>query len=1162
MYIKQLEVDNFKSFANKVDIPLLQGFTTVSGPNGSGKSALIESILFALGLSTSRTLRSEKLFDFISNLTRRNEAIVKVTLTDGKDGDFSVTRKIKKSSQGYNSIYYLDDKLSSLTDIHLKLENYNITPNSYNIVMQGDVTSIAKATPFERRKVIDEIAGVADFNRRIEQANGELEVVRGRVERSTLILQGVEERIEQLKEEREVALKYQELKNKKTNLEGQISTVRFFDVKKNLELAHENIIDFTKKKSVKEKEAKDLEERYNIINEKFKEVSALVQEKGEAQLLETKKEAEEVKGLIERKNNAIDNADTQIHDKKRAIERFKNGIDEQGKAIDENKLLITTAEEEIKVIQNNKKLKQKELDKKLKDLTGLSQTAEQYINKRTDLINQKENLKNQEFELMQKKLPLEADLKQLNSDLEREQKNLEELIKFKEEFTEKKDSLELQINTLNDELESLKTLQQKTLQDIDKNKNEMSDLNYDIQATNRKIYETEADIKAAEKTNLGDAVDEIMNAHIKGVHAPLVKLGKVDPEYSKALGVAVGGRMSHIVVDDEHVASVAIEFLNSSNKGRATFIPLNKVVKAPTKLQLPKEKGVIDYAINLIDFDDEYLDTFYYAVGDTLIVEDQNTAKRLIRQYRMVTLNGELFEKSGAITGGSLKKNTLKFSQNSDEELDKYKKLLTDLQDKFLKADKKRLELDEKMNKIRDNYTDSKSALSGANVELNNLIGKFRTNGEQIQEKENFIKENKPLVSKISSKLDKLEEEHIELSGKLTDIQTKIDEIEGLMNDKDLKNLKEQTKDIENEIKKFDEAITASNNKITMANQKIEFQQSVINTNNDNIKDANDGISKLEQDKRTFTEEIKVQQEKLESLNEKIAEITEKLGELLKQKDEISASLVELGTNKNTTAAEIDKISEQIESFKVRRKELEPQLDEAKEVLVKAGIDISNLEPTDISVDEITAKIQRLEKKMEELGAVNMRALMDYDRVSAKQQEMKLQLETLSKEREQILEKMKGYEDLKKESFMKAFTNINENFKDVFHTLSDGEGKLVLECPDNPFEGGLTIEACPRDKKKQRLEGMSGGEQSLTALALVFAIQRYKPAPFYAFDEVDASLDGINVDKLAQMVKTQAKDAQFIVVSHKKTMVSSSDRTIGVTQREKGISMVTGKKWE
>ena len=1162
MYIKQLEVDNFKSFANKVDIPLLQGFTTVSGPNGSGKSALIESILFALGLSTSRTLRSEKLFDFISNLTKRNEAVVKVTLSDSKDGDFSVTRKIKKSSQGYNSIYYLDDKLSSLTDIHLKLENYNITPNSYNIVMQGDVTSITKATPFERRKVIDEIAGVADFNRRIEQANGELEVVKSRVERSTLILQGVEERIEQLKEEREVALKYQDLKNKKTNLEGQISTVRFFDIKKNLEFAHENILDFTKKKKEEETEAKDLDERLQLVKEKYKEISDLVNEKGEAQLIETKKEAEEIKGLIDRKNNAIDNADTQIHDKKRAIERFKNGIDEQGRAIEENKLQIKIAEEEIIAINKNIELKQKELNKKLKDLTGLSNTADQYIKKRTELISQRDDLKNKEFELMQTQLPLEGELKQLKNDIDNAKKNLEELLKFKKEFSDKKESLELQINTLTDELDSLKTLQQKTLQDIDKNKNELSDLNYDIQMTNKKIYEMEANIKAAENATLGDAVDEIMKANINGVHAPLIKLGSVDKKYADAMGVAVGKRMSHIVVDDEHVASVAIEFLNSSGKGRCTFVPLNKIVKAPTKLQLPKEKGVIDYAINLIDFDDEYLNAFYYAVGDTLIVEDQSTAKKLMRQYRMVTLNGELFEKSGAITGGSLKKNALKFSQNSDEELEKYKKLLADLQAKFLKSDDKRLELEDKMNKIRDNYTDSKAALSGANVELNNLISKFHSNGTQIEEKENYIKENEPNIGKISSKLDKMEEKHIEISEKLTDLQTKIDEIEGLMNDKDLKNLKEQTQDIENEIKKLNDSINESNNKITIANQKIEFEQGVINTNNDNIKDANNGIEKLEKDKVTFKEEIKGLNDKLEVLNDKITEINEKLGELLKQKEEINKSLIDLETKKNLKAADIERINEQIESFKVRRKELEPQLDEAKDVLVKAGIDVANLEPTEISVDEITSKIQRLEKKMEELGAVNMRALMDYDRVSAKQEEMKLQLETLSKEREQILEKMKGYEDLKKESFMKAFTNINENFKDVFHTLSEGEGKLILECPDNPFEGGLTIEACPRDKKKQRLEGMSGGEQSLTALALVFAIQRYKPAPFYAFDEVDASLDGINVDKLAKMVKSQSKDAQFIVVSHKKTMVSSSDRTIGVTQREKGISMVTGRKWE
>ena len=197
---------------------------------------------------------------------------------------------------------------------------------------------------------------------------------------------------------------------------------------------------------------------------------------------------------------------------------------------------------------------------------------------------------------------------------------------------------------------------------------------------------------------------------------------------------------------------------------------------------------------------------------------------------------------------------------------------------------------------------------------------------------------------------------------------------------------------------------------------------------------------------------------------------------------------------------------------------------------------------------------------MDELGAVNMRALEDYDRVLARQQELQGQIETLSTERAQILERMKGYEDVKKETFLKTYNSINEQFKDIYHKLSDGEGTLILENEEKPFEGGLDIEAQPRDKKKQRLAGMSGGEKALTALSFVFAIQKYMPAPFYAFDEVDASLDGINVEKLAHIVQSQAETTQFIVVSHRKPMIESANRTIGVTQKEKGISKVTGVK--
>lgn len=269
---------------------------------------------------------------------------------------------------------------------------------------------------------------------------------------------------------------------------------------------------------------------------------------------------------------------------------------------------------------------------------------------------------------------------------------------------------------------------------------------------------------------------------------------------------------------------------------------------------------------------------------------------------------------------------------------------------------------------------------------------------------------------------------------------------------------------------------------------------------------------------------------------------------------------MDLETQKHLQASDIERIAEQIESFKARRRELEPQLEAAKEDLESVGVDVGKLEPVTISIEEITSKISRLERRMEDLGLVNMRALTAYDEVLARQQELKEQIETLTKERKQILERMQGYEQLKKETFMKTYNNINENFKEVFHRLSDGEGTLVLENESDPLSGGLTIEAQPRDKKKQRLEGMSGGEKSLTALAFVFAIQRYMPAPFYAFDEVDMHLDGINVEKLSELIKHQAQDTQFIVVSLRKPMIESANRTIGVTQKEKGITRVTGVK--
>lgn len=1160
MYIKQLEIDNFKSFANKSEIPLLEGFTTISGPNGSGKSNIIDSILFALGLANASELRAENLSHFISTYTKRNEALVKVTFGGMKDGkDLSIARKIRKSTQGYASTYYINDAVTTLTNVHAELERYNVTPNSYNVMMQGDVMGITNCSPKNRRKIIDEIAGVADFDRRIEQATNELTTVEQRVERSQVILNEVDTRLEQLKEEREVALKYQKLREEKTGLEGQINKVRFFDLKRNLEQAHLNILEFTKKRKEEEVKSKDLDERINLIKEKFREVSEVIKEKGEAHQIELKKQLEELKGETDRKNNATTYADKQIMDGLRRIENAKNGIESHKQKIEDFKLKIKLKEDEIKIIEGNIAEKNAELKKIREDMTGLNASADQHIEKRNNLRKKYEDLQDKDNELIKKKLPLENELKNLQQELERAKKSIEELEQLKANFTSDYELKKTLVEQLEKEMNDFKIIQQNILHDLDTTKNEIDDVNHDIQMAARKVSMMETK-KQVVQSSFNSAIDTVMNAHLQGVHAPLVKLGTVDKEFSTAMEVAFGGRMTHIVVDDEHVASVAIELLKSSGAGRATFIPLNKIVKAPTRLNLPKDKGVIDFAINLVDFDDKYINAFYYAVGETLVVEDMECAKKLIGKYRMVTLQGEIFEKSGSMTGGSQKRTGLSFSQNDDDELEKLKNNLKDLETKASELIRKRDLLENKREDIRQKYSDSMNESAKAKIELGNMTRNYENSENLLSEKTKFVTEAEPKIADLNKNLDKLEEQTVKVYDEMTTIQAEIEEVEKLIDEQDLKDLKEKTEGVEAEIKRLQDKLRDANAEKNDFNRDIAFQENMILTNTEDIERTESNNKKLESDKERFKAEIEELNKKSEALEDQIKEIEEKLGKLLEERDAIQADLNEIDKQKTASAYEIERISEQIESFKARRRELEPQLETARADLINAGLEPEKLEPVEISIEEITSQIQRLEKKMQDLGDVNMRAIAAYEEVQTRQNELKTQIETLSKERKEILDRMSGYEQSKKEAFMKTYNNINENFKQVFHQLSEGEGELKLENPDDPLSGGMTIEAQPRDKKLQRLESMSGGEKSLTALAFVFAIQRYMPSPFYAFDEVDASLDTMNVERIAQMVQNQSKNTQFIVVSHRKPMIESANRTIGVTQKEKGITRVTGVK--
>ncbi len=1160
MYIKQLEIDNFKSFANKATIPLLGGFTTVSGPNGSGKSNIIDSIMFALGLRTGSALRIENLSDFITTFNNRNEATVKVTF-GGVDGDneLSVTRSIRKTKQGFASTYYLNDKTDTLTNIRSILERYNITPNSYNVMMQGDVTSIVMSSPKVRRGIIDEIAGVADFDRRIDQATNELKTVEQRVQAASLILSEVEKTLEQLKEEREVALKYKALQEEKNGLESQINKVKFFDLKRNLEIAHNNILQANKQLKEEEFNKKDLDEKIKLVTEKYKELDGKLKEQGEEERNKLKDAQSDLSARIQIKKNAIDYSDKQIQQGLQSIENAKNGIQSYQKKIEGEKLNIKLSNDKIGIIEGQIVEKKEELNKKIQEISGLSSSADKYIQERNTTSKDLDSLKDKDNELLKQSLQKEVELKSLKENLTEAKEFIEKAQSAKLTFDDDKSLKELQVKDLKSELDELKSIQAKTLQQLDDVKTAIDDYEYEERAAFRKLSEMEASRKANSSVGAAIPLNTVMNSGLSGVHGPLMNLGKVDEEYSTALDIAFGGRLANIVVDDTHTANVAMELLKSSRAGRATFLPLNKMKKAPTRLQLPKNSGVIDFAINLVDFDDMYLDVFFYAVADTLIVEDAEVAEGLIGKYRMVTLDGKLYEKSAAITGGYIRKSTFGFGQNDDKEIENAKKKLNQLQEKHSQAVKEKKELETKLEQIRMAHSGASTEYEKSRIELSNMTKQFENSQSILETKQTYVTENEPKYDLLSAELDKIEIKRVDLSDKIQVLQDKLAELDNLLNDKDLKELKEKTQGLESDIRNLHTKLSVAKDELKSHESNIKFNEQLIETKNQDIQNIIKNNENLEKDKVTMREEIVQLEKQFEDLTVKITVIDEKIGELLKEKQEINDKLIELQTNSKVKESDLIKIREQIESFKTRRKELEPQLKEAEDILENAGVDVAKLEPVAISIDELNVKIQRLDKRMKDLGDVNMRAIVSYEERAAKKQELDNRISTLSTERQSILDKMNGFEQDKKEAFMKTFTAINENFKDIYHQLSEGEGRLILENEQDPLSAGMTIEAKPRDKTtNNKLGALSGGEKALTALALVFSIQKYLPAPFYALDEVDASLDTMNVERIADMIKKQSADTQFLVVSHRRPMIEAAVRTIGVTQKEKGKTKVTG----
>jgi chromosome segregation protein len=1156
--IKEIELDNFKSFGKHTLVPLLDGFTTISGPNGSGKSNIIDSLLFALGLSSTRSMRAERLPDLLNNLSGKNEARVTVRFLNDDNEQLEVSRRIRVKENSYASSYWLNGKSATLTEIHEELMKYNVSPTGFNVIMQGDVTGIVTMSATERRKIIDELAGVAEFDRLIGQAGTELTSVAEKIEHQKIILAEILTRLEVLKTDRDQALKYLELKTQKEAVEKDLVFVRAQEVeqKTNLELAEIQKLNAKEEKLIEQVQAAEV--ALFQMRSEMGRIEQEIREKGGNEQLLLRQELDNTRGELTREENKLSNLTGVIGEKSKilksiqaqikTIDKHLSDIDKQKKQHKQDQqavhLGLLEKQGAFSAVMAELEVKRQEKDKSSDKVTTIHTDLQ-------ELRDQKHKLDVRKTELTTRRAAIEQELEKLRSSATEaigKAANTKGAISIYERKCVDQQALVAGIDRTIQQLEA----------ELEGTREEIESKRQALESMNRRLIEVETTREVAGESGYGRAVEAIVASGLQGVHGTIGQLGKVDDKYVTALETSIGPRLSHVVVDDDEIAQRCIEFLKKNQAGRATFVPLNKIVTQPPGL-LPSRAGVIDFAYNLIDFNPRFTKAFQYACGQTIVMDGMENARKLLNQARMVTLEGELFDKSGSMSGGQDSKSKLHFSNKGETDLsvlkqtsknladqirylqDSLKELATGLNEEREKATVARAEHGKKQAELEAKIKEAKDL----DDEIENVKPKLRTSGDEIdqidQELASLDFQLKDLTKQISSLEDALND--VRDKGAKTEIEKLITEVEELRSD--LETVDKEFQDIQRYIDKAEteENLEQSNHKAL----SIQFAE------------LSKEIDDIQAQRPAYEATIASLRGALSEMEKRVSEISEELESLRDTKDLIHEQVTVTEVERTKADQELKRVAEQRTERKMAHFDLQQELEVLRAEIARVLEENPNYEPPSAgTVEQLKHQADRLEKRMRALEPVNMKALEEYNQTDERQKEMTEQLNTLTHESDEINKRIGDYDDMKKQEFMKAFDQINTNFQDIFAELSHGHGRLELEYPENPFQGGLVIRAQPRDKKMQRIEALSGGEKSLTALSFVFAFQRFAPAPFYAFDEVDMMLDGSNAERLARMVKQQSATAQFVAVSLRRPMIENADHAIGVSLRADGYSRVVG----
>ncbi len=1075
--VLSLELQGFKSFAHKTKLIFKDGLNVVVGPNGSGKSNIMDALCFVMGKTKKREMRAERLSHLIFNGGKGKKSMdfAKVVLTLENNGEFPIKSKEVRISRVVNkdgnSVFRINGIRANLAEIVNLLREGNIDTEGFNIILQGEINKFVDLSNVQRRQIIDDVSGVSIYEEKKRKTMDELDKVEEKTKGKRIILAEKEKYLKELLKDKEYAEQYLKFRDEIRLGKAKLIFKRKDLLEKDNETKMSEINVIEKKKLAVEKRIDEGNKAYGITEKEIEELEEELGRKGQEKERELRDKIEKTAIDLQKSEGNVENYSREIDEISQRLKQIISESKENHSSSSEMSKGINRVKKEIKSIES--------IIEEKKDFTS----------------------KYSPFEIKKRVVVLERDVELLERRI-KELKEKDEIIKKNSsalrDLTLKKENIEKRLKNQEDDMRNLG----KKADEIDEYLKHLhkQKINFEIKLRNF-------------MSSLSRGTKAIMNLKHPGIIGNIMELIEFSENMSQAINSLAGGRRNIIVVDTEDTAIWCINHLKRERLGTATFIPMSRIFEA--NLRRNKAEGVIARAIDVVKYDPKFKKVAQWLLGDALIIRNLEVSKK-IKDFRMVTSEGDLVERSGVFRGGYRRNivgpNKAEIDDKLgkiDTELKRYNKYMETLERDMENKRKEIFDLGEEIRSIERDETEHRVKIENAgDIDLKEIIKKEMEFEEKKDELEELLK-------------IKEDEEFERISKEISDMQEKMNSL-----------LVE-----ENTFRMKIEVISNENDKLEKIKNSLEKDQKefaeMLSTEETNMKSLKKHLSDMKKEQEKFFSRIKGLYEKRSKMKKKLDILNKKINEEEKRAYKFEQDKQKIELAKAGILAKIEGLKKEYEDFE--------------------DIELTRVYE---KISDIESKINSHEKKIKRFGPVNMKALETYNDIKEEYDKMIAKIEMLEKERENIINKMEEIEKDKEETFMAAFNSVRKSLEKIYSDLAEGDAKMVLENPESPFEAGMELVVRPMGKRFVPLRALSGGEKTIVAIAFILAIQEFEPAPFYIFDEIDSALDKINSQKLANTLDSSSDKSQMIVITHNDEVVASAHYLYGVSINNEGISKV------